>query len=72
MSDLAKLEATARGIAAAIGETIRDEHGRDQVGFMLMMFEFRAGGWSTYLSNAERQSMIKAMEELIQRLRETA
>lgn len=42
------------------------------VGFCLMMFSMGPGGWSTFLSNAERTSMIAGVEELIAKLKEEA
>ena len=35
------------------------------VGFCLMMFDFGAGGFMAYSSNAQRDDMIKAINELI-------
>ncbi len=38
------------------------------VGFTLMMFTLGEGGWMTYLSSAERTTMIKAMKEHIEKV----
>lgn len=36
-------------------------------GFALLIFEYRPGGTMTWISNAERQDMVKALQEFIQK-----
>jgi hypothetical protein len=58
------MEAAARGIGRTIGDTLPSG-----VGFCLMLFTFGGpGGWSTYLSNAQRPDMIAAIRELLDKL----
>jgi hypothetical protein len=40
-----------------------------EVGFTLLIFPFLKTGGIFYISNAERESMIKALEELIWKLK---
>jgi hypothetical protein len=40
------------------------------LGFALLVFEFNDSGMSNYISNAERQDMIKALEETVFRLKD--
>ena len=60
---LSDLEKTCRMIGQAIGSAIEEQHGKNQVGFALLMFDFGGGGNLTYLSNANRLDMIKALYE---------
>jgi hypothetical protein len=39
------------------------------VGFALLMFEVKAGGWVTYVSNANREEMIRVLAEFLAALR---
>lgn len=59
MIPLNELEAKARSVGRLIGDQCPPG-----VGFCLMMFTFGEGGWSTYLSNADPESMIEAIREL--------
>jgi len=38
-----------------------------KVGFALFLFTFGEGGWLTYISNAERDTMLQALVEFIER-----
>lgn len=72
---LHQLEASARGVGRALAKALAKDFDGKRVGFMLMLFEFDrreedGPGFATYFSNAERESMIKAMQELIWRLKE--
>lgn len=72
---LHELEASARGVGRALDGALKRDFDGKRVGFMLLLFEFDKGedgepGFATYFSNAERESMIKAMQELIWRLKE--
>lgn len=58
-ASLAKLEETAQGIAQIVGPLFD----RAGAGFALIGFQFGDGGWTTYVSNAERDGVIKALRE---------
>mgnify|MGYP001589287051 CR=1 FL=1 len=60
---LSDLEHTCRMIGEAIGSVLAEQHGKSQVGFALLLFDFGDGGHLTYLSNANRLDMIKALYE---------
>jgi hypothetical protein len=40
---------------------------KGKVGFALMLFDFGSGGYLSYLSNAERDTILQAMREFIDR-----
>ena len=61
---LEKLEETARSMAREIGPSF-DAAG---AGFALLGFSFGEGGWMTYVSNANRHDMIKALKEMVEKL----
>ena len=61
-----KIEALLKGIAVAIDGVLQKELG--PMGFAVMIFEFHRPGISNYISNAEREDMIKALRELADRL----
>jgi len=65
---LADMEATARGLGSILGGAIEAKHGKGEVGFCLMLFSFGEGGWSTYVSNAQRPDMVNALREFIRKL----
>jgi hypothetical protein len=60
---LALLESRAREIADAIAPVLPPG-----TGFCLMLFTFGEGRWATYVSNAQRESMIAGVRELLDRL----
>lgn len=60
---------TARHMANALHDIVRARFGED-VGFLLMLFEFGPDGFVVYQSNAERQSMIAKLEEFLEQLRD--
>ena len=62
---LCDLEKTCRTIGRTIGPAIEEQHGKYQVGFALLLFDFGvgAGNHVTYLSNANRLDMIKVLYE---------
>jgi hypothetical protein len=62
------LEAHGRDVGRVIGQVIDARFGQGVVGFCLCFFSFE-GAEFTYISNAQREPMIKALEELIQHLR---
>jgi hypothetical protein len=59
---LKRIEASARGIADVLGRNLPPGWG-----FGLMFFEFK-GPESTWISNCNRQDMVKALRELADRL----
>jgi hypothetical protein len=61
--NLEHMEKTCSEIASVIGRAVEQQHGKNQVGFALLLFDFGAGGHLTYVSNAEREDMIKALHE---------
>lgn len=63
-AELYELEKSARKLGHTIGDTLPKN-----VGFVLWLFEWGHDGWATYISNAQRDSMIEAVEELLKRLR---
>lgn len=62
--DLAKIEATARGIAEVIGPVF------EQAGALFALLAFTPGehGFSSYISNAERTGLILALREMAAKL----
>lgn len=56
------------GIAHLIDEAI-GEHADRKMGFMLMVFDFGEGGRRrmSYISNAERGDILKALQEFIEK-----
>jgi hypothetical protein len=58
---LHELESDARALAAAIAEAIPG------TGFALFLFDFGAGGNTTYISNAKREDMIENVKEWLER-----
>lgn len=64
--DLQKLEAIAQAIAQRVGPAF-DAAG---AGFALLGFTFGEGGWATWVSNAERPDMIRALREMADSLEE--
>jgi hypothetical protein len=44
-------------------------HLRPGIGFALLLFDFGDGGGMAYMSNAEREDMIQAVEELLAELK---
>ncbi len=73
---LQPLENQCRRVGAVIGQVLDDhaEHFPEspRVGFCLMMFTFGEGGWSTFISNADRQDMIAGINELLSNLKEVS
>jgi len=52
------LEAKARSVGKVIGDSLPPG-----VGFALLMFDFGEGGQMTYVSNAQRDDMVRALRE---------
>lgn len=57
---LDQLEEQARQVASSIGGSLPAG-----VGFTLLLYSFGEGGHLTYISNANRADMVKAMRELL-------
>ena len=56
----AQIEKDLRDIGQAIGKSLPEGYG-----FNLLIFNFGEGGATFYISNAQRDDMIKAMKEFI-------
>lgn len=59
-----------RGVMNGIGHMIDEaieEHADRKMGFMLMVFDFGEGSRMSYISNAERGDILKALQEFIER-----
>lgn len=63
-AELERMEATARGIANIIGPVFD----RAGASFVLLGFIWGPAGFSTYISNAGRAEMIRALRECVARL----
>lgn len=61
--ELKMVEETCREIGRVIKATMPDG-----VGFFLGCFTFGEGGWSSYISNGDREDMCKYLRELLRRL----
>jgi hypothetical protein len=55
-------------LAKALEDLLSDMYGVERIGFALFMFNFDTSLVGDYLSNAEREDMIKFMRELADRL----
>ncbi len=69
---LLELEMITKIIGDQIKEEMNDLSTGPPIGFALMMFDFGDDGFMTYYSNAQRDTMIKAMKETIALLEQTA
>lgn len=54
-------------IAKSIDKCLKETSGR-KIGFALMVFEFEHPGVGSYISNAERTTMISALKETADRI----
>lgn len=61
---LINLEEHARGIGRVLKDSVPPG-----VGFALILFTFGGDGWLTYLSNGQREDMIKCLEETLHKIR---
>ena len=68
--ELSDLEKTCREIGQLIGRGVEDSHGKEKVGFCLLLFDFGEGGNCTYVSNADRADMRAALREFYEWLGE--
>ena len=62
------MEATCREIGRVLGSVIKQQNGKG-TGFALMIFDFE-GPEFTWLSNADREDMIKVLAEFQARLKD--
>lgn len=60
---LAEAEAVAREVGRLIGSAVPEGYG-----FAVLVFSFGPGGATTYVSNADRADMIRALRECADRL----
>lgn len=62
-----ELEAQARGIGESIGRALEEAESKVgyRVGFALLLFGFAPERSLTWISNAERESMLTALEEFL-------
>lgn len=58
-----EIEAFARQLAQGLGEIVRERYG-PRLCFTLLLATPGADGWMTYISSAERESMVQTMREL--------
>lgn len=65
MGDLLEFEQQLRQIAHGLDEIMKELWGRK--GFCLIVFDFNEPGVSNYISNANREDMIKSLKETIER-----
>ena len=61
-----EIQNVLQALAVGINETLKSFFG--EIGFALLTFEFHAPGVSNYISNAQREDMIKALRETADRL----
>jgi len=64
MDKMRRMEASARNLGKLLGEALRSSHSEERMGFALMLFSFE-GPEFTWISNAQRDDMIKALREFI-------
>lgn len=62
------LRETMNALALTLDE-ILNEKTEERVGFSLLVFDFGEDGTMSYISNAAREDMIKAMEEFLEKQR---
>ena len=61
-----ELESTVRAVADALDCAMPEMLG-ERVGFVVMLSEFHAGGYLAYVSNVNREDMIKTVKEWLAR-----
>ena len=61
---LEELEELCRSIGSRLG-AVCDEH---EFGFALLVFDFEADGWTTYISNAEPEDMVRVLRDTARRI----
>ena len=71
-NDLLELNEVAQRVGGLIGKALeahQEQRGGAVTCFALLMFTAGEGGWSTWVSNTERESMIAALEEMVVNLK---
>lgn len=63
---LERMERSAQRMAKIIDEALNGPERPRHTGFVLFMFDFGEGGFSTFVSNGERESTAAALRELFQ------
>jgi hypothetical protein len=64
------IEGDLRVVMNDVGKLISDainNHADKPMGFMLMTFDIGTGGRTSYISNVEREGVIEAMKEFLER-----
>lgn len=64
---LERTRSQMKGIAEALEEILKHVHEK-RMGFALLVYEFNNPGIGNYISNSEREDMIKALRETADRL----
>lgn len=59
-------------ISRAVSDFITERFGKEMMGFVILLFDFHSEGFMSYSSNADRNDMIKALEELLENLKAEA
>lgn len=62
-SEQREIEEFARKLASGIGDIVKERYGRGLC-FTLLLATTGADGWMTYISSAERESMVQTLREL--------
>jgi hypothetical protein len=67
VSNLPLLEKQVKVLGRVIGQALaaQDEGSDTKTGFALFLFDMGEGGHMTYVSNAKREDMIKAIKETL-------
>ncbi len=67
--ELEHLEQTAQTIGRIIGEAMRGADGKPVAGFCLIMTDlYTKDGFFTYVSNCDRDDMIKLLKEAVEKV----
>lgn len=65
-----KCQEIGEGIAAVLEEMGKAHPEMPRTGFALLVYTFGPDGWMTFTSNAGRDSMVSALEELLRKIKE--
>jgi hypothetical protein len=68
MNKYQQTENMMQGMAQAL-DTFIEENTRKRYGFALLVFEFETPGLTSYVANANREDMIEALLETVERLK---
>jgi hypothetical protein len=66
---LENVESKARDLGRVIRAVLDQQFGATHVGFALLLFDFGGAGYLTYVSNTEREDMIRGLAECQQMLK---